>query len=152
MQTQRLNTVPGLMFFWQVDNIFLAGQPAEESFDSLKEMGFTKVLNMRSEDECDFSFEKGACARLDLEYIQFPIVKDGQLIAENCKKLSDMLNADDKWFVHCGSANRIAGWLMTYLTLYRGMNFDDATKIAMENGLSNPGFIEQARKIVAQGA
>lgn len=152
METKRLNDVRGLMYLWQVDNIFIAGQPNEESFDKLSEMGITKILNMRSANECDFTFETEACKRLGLEYIQFPIVKDGELIPENCKKLSNLIDEKEKWFIHCGSANRIAAWLMTYLPLYRGMSFEEATKIAMENGLSNPGYIEQARKIVEQSA
>jgi protein tyrosine phosphatase (PTP) superfamily phosphohydrolase (DUF442 family) len=148
MQTKRINDVPGLMYLWQVDNLYLAGQPSEVSFDKLKDMGFKKIFNMRSADECDFSFETQACQRLNMEYIQFPIVENGMLVPANCKKLSDMLNRDEKFFIHCGSANRIAAWLMTYLPLYRNIPFDQAVEIAMDNGLSNPGFIEQARQIV----
>jgi protein tyrosine phosphatase (PTP) superfamily phosphohydrolase (DUF442 family) len=150
MQTKRINEVPGLMYLWQVDNLFIAGQPAAESFDTLKELGVKKILNMRSENECDFSFETSACKRLGLEYIQFPILENGLLIPENCKRLSEMLNETDKWFVHCGSANRIAGWLMTYLPLYRNIPFEEAVEIATKNGLSNPALIEQARKIVEE--
>ena len=148
METKRLNDVPGLMYLWQVDNIYLAGQPSEESFDKLKEMGISKILNMRSADEIDFKFEIDACERLGFEYFQFPIVKDGELIPEQCKKLSEMINTEEKWFIHCGSANRIAAWLMTYLPVYRNMSFDEGVEIAMNNGLTNPGYIEQARKIV----
>lgn len=148
METKRLNNVPGLMFLWQVDNLLLAGQPDEESFETLKEMGVTKVFNLRGESEMDFSFEKEACERLRMGYVQFPLVEAGQLIPENCEKLSNMIDENEKWFIHCGSANRIAGWLMTYLTKYRKMTFEQATEIAMNNGLSNPGFIEQARQIV----
>lgn len=148
MECKRLNTVPGLMFLWQVDNLLIAGQPAEQSFDSLKEMGVKKVINLRSETEMDFSFEKEACERLGMEYVQFPLVENGQLLPSSCEKLSNMIDENDKWFIHCGSANRIAGWLMTYLTKYRNLSFEQATEIAMNNGLSNPGFIEQAREIV----
>lgn len=149
MECSRLNNIKGLMYLWSVDNLLIAGQPQAESFEELKKLGITKVFNMRSEDEMDFSFEKEACSKLGLEYIQFPLVENGQLIKENCEKLSSMINETDKWFIHCGSANRIAGWLITYLTKYRKMDFDKACEIAMNNGLSNPAFIEQA-KIITQ--
>lgn len=136
------------MFLWQVDNLYLAGQPNEGSFEKLKEMGFTKIINLRAENECDFAFEIAACKKLGMEYIQFPIVDGAELIADNCKRLSEMIDETEKWFIHCGSANRIAAWLMTYLPLYRGMSFEKATEVAMNNGLSNPGYIQQARKIV----
>ena len=57
MQTKRLNTVPGLMYLWEVDNLLIAGQPEAKSLATLKEMGITKVFNMRSPEEMDFSFE-----------------------------------------------------------------------------------------------
>jgi protein tyrosine phosphatase (PTP) superfamily phosphohydrolase (DUF442 family) len=136
------------MFLWEVDNLLLAGQPGEQSFEILKEMGVTKVVNLRGESEMDFSFEIEACSRLEIGYVQFPLVEAGELIAQNCERLSSMIDDNEKWFIHCGSANRIAGWLMTYLTKYRKMTFEQATEIAMNNGLTNPGFIEQARNIV----
>jgi len=149
MECSRLNNIKGLMYLWSVDNLLIAGQPQAESFEELKKLGITKVFNMRSENEMDFTFEKEACERLGLEYIQFPLVENGQLIKESCEKLSSMINETDKWFIHCGSANRIAGWLITYLTKYRKMDFNKACEIAMNNGLSNPAFIEQAKIISA---
>lgn len=152
MQCQRLNNVPDLTQFWQVDNLFIAGQPSEESFEMLAKMGFTKIFNMRSENESDFNFEIEACQRLGMEYIQFPIVENGELIPDHCKKLTECIdaeiNAENKCLIHCGSGNRIAAWLMTYLPLSRGISFEEAVQIAMNNGLSSPAFIEQAKKIV----
>lgn len=148
METKRLNTVPGLMYLWEVDNLLIAGQPQTQSFEALKEFGITKVFNMRNSNEMDFSDEIAECERLDLEYINFPLVINGQLDREACDKLSKSIDEKDKWFIHCGSANRIAGWLITHLTKYRGMSFEEACEIAMNNGLTNPAFIEQARDIV----
>lgn len=148
METKRINEVPGLMHLWQVDNMLLAGQPQEESFQKLKEMGVTKVFNLRSEDEMDFNYEIEALKKLDIPYIQFPIIKDGNLIAENCLRLNSELNEKDIIMIHCGTANRVAGWLMTYLPLERGMSVDEAVEIAMNNGLTKPDFIEQAKTIV----
>lgn len=148
MKTKRITDIPGLMHLWQVDNLYLAGQPQDMSWDHIKELGVKKVINLRGEHEMDFSEEVKNVESRDLEYHQFPIVENGQLSAANCKKLSDMLNEDEPFFIHCGTANRVGGWLITYLSQYRGLSFDEAVDIAQENGLSNPGFIDQAEDII----
>lgn len=148
MQPVRLNNVPGLVFLWQFENLFIAGQPSEESFEGIKALGVSKVYNMRSAQEADFDFEQKACETLGMDYEQFALVENGKLSAEQCKKLSELINDEDKFFIHCGSANRISGWLITYLTQYKNYSFDQATDIAMNSGLTNPAFIEQARDIV----
>jgi protein tyrosine phosphatase (PTP) superfamily phosphohydrolase (DUF442 family) len=148
MEKRRIVDMPGMMHLWQVDNLYLAGQPMAETFPVLKELGFKKLINLRNQGEIDEEYEKKLCADNDIDYVQFPIVENGQLHAENCERLSTMLNDEEKFFIHCGSANRVGGWLITHLVTKKGMAFDDAVQVAMESGLSNPGFIEQAREIV----
>ncbi len=148
MEGKRITTIPGLMHLWKVDNLYLAGQPSDNSWDAIKDLGVKQIINLRNEAEMDFSQEISKVKDLGLEYVQFPIVEAGELIPQNCERLSGMLNSDEPFFIHCGSANRVAGWLITYLTKYRGMSFEDAVVVAQENGLSNPGFIDQAEEIV----
>jgi protein tyrosine phosphatase (PTP) superfamily phosphohydrolase (DUF442 family) len=148
MKTQRITDISGLNFLWQVDNLYCAGQPGEESFAEIKSLGVTTVFNLRDVSEMDFSFEEKACAELGMEYIQFPLMVNGQLSTEACHRLSESIDDNEKWFIHCGSANRIGGWLITYLVKYRNMDFEEAVEIASNNGLTNPGFIEQAQSVL----
>lgn len=148
MNTKRITDIPGLNFLWQVDNLYCAGQPSPDSFQGIKDLGVNKVFNMRHESEMDFEFEKTAFAELGIEYVQFSIMENGALSAEACHRLSEAINDNDKWFIHCGSANRIGGWLITYLVKYRNMDFETAVEIASNNGLTNPAFIEQAQAII----
>jgi protein tyrosine phosphatase (PTP) superfamily phosphohydrolase (DUF442 family) len=148
MKTKRMTEISGLNFLWQVDNLFCAGQPGSESFSQIKELGVSKVFNMRDNSEMDFSFEEKLCEELGMEYIQFPLMVNGQLSSEACHRLSESINENDKWFIHCGSANRIGGWLITYLVKYRNLEFEEAVEIASNNGLTNPGFIEQAQLVL----
>jgi protein tyrosine phosphatase (PTP) superfamily phosphohydrolase (DUF442 family) len=150
METKRITDIPGLMHLWKVDNLYLAGQPQDVSWEHIKGLGVKSIINLRNEAEMDFSAEIAKVGELGLEYHQFPIVEAGQLNAENCTKLSEMINDTDPQFIHCGSANRVGGWLITYLTKYRKMSFEDAVEIAQENGLSNAGFIDQAEAIVSK--
>lgn len=148
MKTNRITTIPGLMYLWQVDNLLCAGQPDIESFAPLKDMGIKKVFNMRHESEMDFNAHVEECKNLGLEYKQFSIMDNGVLSKESCEKLTNSINDKDLILIHCGSANRIGGWLITYLVSHKKMEFDAAVEIAMNNGLTNPAFIEQARDII----
>ncbi len=148
MASNRITDIPGLLYLWKVENLYLAGQPSASSWEEIKKLGVSKVINLRDESEMDFSGEIKALKDLGMEYEQFPICKGGALLADNCERLSSMLDETGTHFIHCGSANRVGGWLITYLTKYRGMDFEAAVEVAQENGLSNPGFIDQAEEII----
>lgn len=148
METNRITSIDGINNLWKVDNLYLAGQPSIDSLNSIKDLGVSSIINLRGESEMDFSEEKAKSISLGLNYHQFPIVVDGKLNKENCEKLSNMINDSDPHFIHCGSANRVGGWLITYLVQFRNFSFEDAVTIAQNNGLSNPAFIDQAKEII----
>tara|TARA_Y100000768_G_C23991331_1_gene693637 strand:- start:3314 stop:3769 length:456 start_codon:yes stop_codon:yes gene_type:complete len=148
MDSKRITDVAGIDYLWQVDNLYLAGQPSVETMTEMKERGVAHVYNLRNEGEVDQSEIKAKAEELGMKYHHIPIIVNGMLDAENCKKLSNLITKDEPHFIHCGSANRVGAWLITYLTQYRGMDFDEAVDVASENGLSNPGFIAQAQDVV----
>lgn len=148
METKRITTIPGLNHLWQVDNLFLAGQPTLDSVTGIKELGVTKVINLRGEDEMDFNAERDSFKAASISYEQFPLLVDKRLTREKTEKLSKIVDAEAKPFIHCGTANRVGAWLITYLVEYKGMEFEQAVDIASENGLTNPAFIEQAQEIL----
>lgn len=148
MKSTRITDVPGLMHLWKLENLYLAGQPSPESVQALKDMNVKKVFNLRASSEADFSWEERALKEAGIEYEQFPIVTENGLDAANCSRLSGQLNEEDAFFIHCGSANRVGGWLITYLVQHRGLGFDQAVDVAMQSGLSNPAFADQALEII----
>lgn len=149
MSSNRITDMPGMMYLWKYENLYLAGQPTPETLPSLREAAVKKVFNLRDNGEMDFSWEEQGLKELGIDYEQFPIVTENGLDAGNCKHLSDQLNETDTFFIHCGSANRVGAWLITYLVKYRGADFEDAVEIAMNSGLASPGFIEQAEGIIS---
>lgn len=148
MKSTRITDVPGLLHLWKLNNLYLAGQPSPESLESLAQMGIKKVFNLRGAGEMDFAWEESKLSEMGIAYEQFPIITENGLDAANCKRLSDQLNDEDAFFIHCGTANRVGAWLITYLTQYKGMDFEEAVDLAMESGLSNPGFVDQAARVV----
>lgn len=148
MQGKRITEVPGLAYLWQVDNLLLAGQPSPESWSALKELGVTKVINLRGEGEIDFAGEMSDIQDHGMEYEQFPIIVDGELSPENCQRLSEMVKSDNgTHFIHCGTANRVGAWLITYLHKHKGIDFEQAVDIAAANGLTNPALVQKAKKV-----
>lgn len=149
LETMRITDMPGMNFLWKVDNLYLAGQPAPESMEHIKNLGVKKIFNLRGEGEMDFSWEVSAAKELGLDYEQFSILDaTSHLCADNCKRLSDQIDETNPQFIHCGSANRVAGWLITYLVLYRDLGLEAAVEIAHHNGLSSTALVDQAVTVI----
>ena len=144
MKTEKID-MPGVNNLFKAGELFLAGQPNLESIDELKKLGITKVYNIRSEGEMDFSEHEAKFNELGMEYHFLPIVKDGALNPEALDKLNSMIDKNETNLIHCGSANRVGGWLITYLVKNEGMGFEDAVEIAQKSGLQSVQFIEQAQ-------
>lgn len=144
MQPKRIYDVSEISYLWQLENLYLAGQPGPKTFLELKERGVKRVVNLRDASEGDFSFEEKLCRELGIEYVQFPIIVGGRLSVESCQRLNKMMEENKNEFIHCGTANRVGSWLITYLVAKKGLDFDDAVDIASNSGLTNPGFIDAA--------
>lgn len=146
--TKRITDISGLTHLWHWENLYLAGQPDESALTQLSERGVTKVINIRGENEEDFSFEKNKCASLALDYSHIPVMGQEGLDAKACAEISKKVNTDENILIHCKSANRVGAWLITYLVSERGIDFEKACEIASESGLSNFGFIDEAQRVL----
>ncbi len=144
--SNRVTDIPNLVHCWKFNNLYLAGQPGEGAFKELSERGVKKIINIRSNGEADFSKDKEKVEALGMEYHHIPVLEDGKLQEKAIADISSKIDESDI-VVHCGSANRVAGWLIVHLAR-NGYSFDQAVKIAQDNGLSSPGFIEQAEDIL----
>ena len=147
--SERITDIPDLIHLWKYNNLYLAGQPGERAWSELKDRGVKTVINMRAPNEGDFDKDKSTAQDLGMEYHLVPLIEDGKISKNAAMEISEKVKSagEAPILVHCGSANRVAGWLMIHLTK-NGMDFEEAVKVAQENGLSNPGFIEQAQEII----
>lgn len=147
MKTEIID-MPGVNNLFKTGGLFLAGQPDLTVLEKLKEMGITKVYNLRSVQEMDFSAQEAKLKELGIDYVFLPIMENGALSAEACKKLNEMIDESETNFIHCGSANRVAGWLITYLIAKKGIELEEAVNIAQNSGLRSVEFVEQAQDIL----
>lgn len=148
-ESKRLLIVPELMHLWKFENIYLAGQPVDTSFKNIKELGVTKIINIRGAGEIDAEAEMKIVHECGMEYVHVPLLcPDKNIISDSCMKISEMIDSKGINFVHCATANRVAAWLITYLVQYKKMDFESAVKIAEQSGLCSAGFIIQAEEIL----
>lgn len=147
MDLSRITDIKDMNFLFKVNNLFLGGQPSFESLDGLKDLGIKKVINLRAAQEGDFGFEVEYFAENKIEYHHFPILGQNGFDRAAIDKLNSLITQDNI-LIHCASANRVAGWLITYLVEEQGIDFDTATDIAMQSGLTNPGFISAASSAI----
>ena len=142
----QLTTIQGTSRVYKYKNIYLASQPSPLGLDELAKLAVHKVYNLRGDYEGDFSQEKDKLNELGIEYEQFSILEHGMLDKNNINKLNHALTDDKNYFIHCGTANRVAAWLIIYLVDYKKMSFESAVRAACENGLTNMNFIQLAKE------
>lgn len=102
-----LGAVAALGKVQPVNGVSTAGQPDEASLKVFADNGYVAIVDLRTEGEDRGLDEPAAAEALGLDYINFPIGRDG-ITFENAKTLQDILvRYDQPVLVHCGSANRV---------------------------------------------
>jgi protein tyrosine phosphatase (PTP) superfamily phosphohydrolase (DUF442 family) len=147
MKTEKIN-LEGVNNLFKTDGLYLAGQPSLDAIDKIKELGVDVIINFRNGGEVEYHDFEDKYKNLGIEYHHIPIVIHGSLDKDACKRTNDLINEDKTYFIHCGSANRVGGWLITYLVSKKGIDFEQAVDIARNSGLANVDFVEQARQII----
>ena len=90
-----------------VNGVSTAGQPDEAGFKVFADNGYVAVIDLRTEGENRGLGEPAVVQALGMDYINFPIGRDG-ITFENAKTLEGiMVRYDQPVLVHCGSANRV---------------------------------------------
>jgi len=112
----------------EVDNGYVSGQPDENAFGTLKDMGVTTVVNLRTDAEManrqyvPFD-ESRVLDSLGMEYVHIPLGGDDTPYnREGLEKFAKaMKNAKGKVLLHCTVAWRASHMWAAYLIEYRGM-------------------------------
>lgn len=100
-----------------VNGITTAGQPDAASLKVFAESGYVAIIDLRTEGEDRGLDEPAVAEALGMDYINFPIGRDG-ITFENAKTLEDILvRYDQPVLVHCRSANRVGA--LFALNVYR---------------------------------
>jgi uncharacterized protein (TIGR01244 family) len=134
--------IPGVTNFTRVGaTIGCAGATPASAMPQVKKLGFVSVVNLRAASEKGALVEEGRAAAesAGLKYVHLPF--DGQnpdpkVVEAFLAAVSDPVN--QPVYIHCGSANRVAGVWMIKRVLQDGWELEKAREEAKAIGLSNP--------------
>lgn len=121
------------------------GAPTEATFAALKAAGITRVFNLRTSPEGDFTFEEVGSKAAGAVYEHCPV--DHAFSDTAIDAFRSQLRALPKGsriLVHCASGNRAAAALMTAWVLDQGMPEADAIALAKKSGLTSAGLEAKA--------
>jgi uncharacterized protein (TIGR01244 family) len=89
------------------DSLTVGGQPSLEQLESLKQHGFSTVINLRREGEFEDFDEAAEVAKLGMKYVHIPIKNVKSITrADGCALHEAISNAPGPVLLHC-----TIGWL-----------------------------------------
>lgn len=121
------------------------GAPTEATFAALKAAGITRVFNLRTSAEGDFTFEEVGSKAAGAAYEHCPVdhaFSDAAI--DGFRAQLRALPKGSRILVHCASGNRAAAALMTAWVLDEGMPEADALALAKRSGLTSSGLEAKA--------
>lgn len=138
-----------MQYLFRNEKFISAGQPSDEDFHQLFHKDVKVCVNMRSELEDDFGWERELCQQMGIEYFQLSFFDDqGEVSKENLDKVCDLFeNNHSAILIHCKTANRIGAWFYYYLIQKKGYTHDNALDEAVTMGLSNLDLINRVQML-----
>jgi uncharacterized protein (TIGR01244 family) len=132
-------------------NFATAGQPKDEAFGKLAAQGFRSVLNLRTAAEgLDLERERQLVEKAGMRYISIPVTGSApkpEQADEFVRVVGD--GANHPMLIHCGSANRVGGFMLIYRVLGQGWPQDKALEEATQIGLTSPAIKRFALDYIA---
>ena len=134
--------------FMVTDRIVSAGQIRRSDVDLLVKSGYGMVVDLRAPNEPRNYDEAQAVKNAGLRYVNIPVLgpPDDQTYDAFRHTLREA--EQDGVVVHCGSGNRVAGMLIPYLVLDKGVPKANALQTAMEAGLRSRELADAAQRYI----
>jgi len=139
-----------LPYFRVIDSNYAAcGQPTQQGFQKVKELGYKTILNLRAEGEAGVNDERALVETLGMRYEWIPITADS-ITDEKVQKFAAIVDAprNRPVFVHCASSNRVGALWAIYYGTKKGLPVEEALKKGADAGLKNPTLTETARRYI----
>jgi uncharacterized protein (TIGR01244 family) len=129
---QSIDQIPNLH---QVQyDIYTSGQPTEEGFHQIAEMGIKTVINVLPEKEC-VRDEPMMVAMNDMFYRTVPFELSSYKM-ERIQRFAEILkNAEKPVLIHCSTGNHVGGMWFAYRAIEENAPLDQALKEGREIGM-----------------
>ena len=124
-------------------NLITGGQPGPNHFAALKDAGLEVVLDIRDSMEPRPFDQPTLMAEAGFEYHNISVTGDS-LDDVTLEQVLAVVrrNQGRRMLFHCASGNRVAGAMIAYLMLDRGMSEEAAVQEAMRMGLRGSDVME----------
>lgn len=119
------------------DKLVTGGQPTQAELAMLKAAGVTKIINLRGADESVAYDEQAEVEALGMTYSALPVAGAGDVTVDNARALYQLLQGDEKVFVHCASGNRVGALLAIGAHDINGKPVKEALEYGRAAGLSS---------------
>lgn len=115
-------------------NIYTAGQPTDEGFKEIADMGVKTVINVLPEKEC-LPEEPGIVEKYHMAYAQVPFETSGFKM-DTIREFGKLLDMKEKpILIHCSTGNHVGGMWFAYRVLIEKAALGPALKEARRIGL-----------------
>ena len=122
-----------------MDGVLSGGQPSPEQIAAAAQGGYRTVINVRTESEPGFAWERGAVESHGMHYVHIPISGAEDLTRESVERVDAALReARDRGpvILHCGSGNRIGALLALRAAWLQGVDPQAALDYGLATGLT----------------
>ncbi len=146
--------IPGVRNMTQVEpTIACAGATDASAIPEIAKRGYKAVINLRLESEsgANIGEAKAAATAAGIRYIHLPfdVARPDETVVDRfIAAVTD--GANQPVFVHCGSANRVAGLWMIKRVIVDGWDTAKAEHEARAIGLSHPALRDWALAQIAK--
>lgn len=131
-------------------DVLFGSQPSETTLELLAAQGYTTVVTTRAEDEIDWD-EQARVESLGMRFVRIPMPNPVSAITEaQVTRLDSVLgSATGPVVLHCGSGNRVSGLWGAWLAERKGVEPEEALRLAELAGMrSVRPVIEQRLGVV----
>jgi uncharacterized protein (TIGR01244 family) len=120
-------------------NVLTGGQPTPEQLEEAADLGYTTIVNLRSDGEPGFEWEPEKTEALGMEYVHLPVAGAKGLSRENVERLAEIMAGHDgsPIMIHCRSGNRVGALFALKAAWLDGTSVDEALRIGREYGLGS---------------
>ena len=145
-ENTRINEI--LNFYQITDTIGTGGQPTPDQFTSIRDAGFTSVINLAMPDSPNALVNEGEIVtKLGMTYIHIPVPWQSPSIQDLERFLGFMeILQKQKIFVHCAANYRASAFTNRHLRLNQNLPEEKATSPILRQWL--PEMDEKWKKIV----
>jgi uncharacterized protein (TIGR01244 family) len=122
-----------------LEGVLSGGQPTTEQIEAAARAGFRTVINLRTDQESGFEWEREAVEGLGMRYVQIPVAGADGLTHDNIELIDAALREarqSGPVLLHCGSGNRIGAVLALRAAWLQKIDAAEALDYGLASGLT----------------